>query len=74
MDISERRVHQLWQRYRKTGTIPELKKPGRPKKEISDLQTQVVVEAFARFRLGAVCLEKMIDTHFLMHITRYTRY
>jgi putative transposase len=72
MDVSERWVHQLWQRYRKTGVIPELKKPGRPRKEISDLQTRVVVEAFTRFRLGAVCLEKMIDTHFLMHIPHNT--
>lgn len=72
MNVSERWVHQLWQRYRKTGTIPELKKPGRPRKEISDLQTRVVAEAFTKYRLGAVCLEKVIDTHFLMHIPHNT--
>ena len=72
MNVSERWVHQLWQRYRKTGAVPELKKPGRPRKEISDLQTSVVVEAFTKYRLGAVRLEKIIDTHFLMHIPHNT--
>jgi putative transposase len=42
------------------------------KKEITEIQIQVVVEAFTKYKLGAVCLEKIIDSHFLMHIPHNT--
>ena len=35
LNVSRRRVLQLWAEYRKTGKMPVIKKPGRPKKHLS---------------------------------------
>ena len=34
--ISTRRVNQIYRQYKDTGEIPKLRKPGRPKKELSE--------------------------------------
>jgi putative transposase len=72
MKISVRWVQALWSRYRKSGTMPELGKPGRPRKVVSEGQAGIVVEAFSRYRTGAVCLEKIIDVRFNIHIPHNT--
>jgi putative transposase len=72
MKISTRWVQALWSRYRKTETVPELGKPGRPRKEISAEEVKVVVDAFGIYKLGAVCLEKIIDAKFNIHIPHNT--
>ncbi len=79
MNVSTRWVYYyLWRQYRTTSAIPSSKKPGRPRKEITkitEIQIQeVVVEAFTKYKLGGVCLEKIIDSHFLMHIYHITQY
>ena len=77
MKISVRWVQKLYSRYRSTGTVPVLGKPGRPKRIIAEEMVQTVQSAFEKFRCSAVFLEKIIDAtgthipHNTMHkITR----
>ncbi len=59
---SVRWVQKLYSRYRSTGTVPVLGKPGRPKRIITGQMVQTVQSTFERFRRSAVLLEKIIDT------------
>ncbi len=63
MKISTRWVQKLYSRYRSTGTVPILKKPGRPKRIITEQMVQTVQSAFEKFRCSAVFLEKIIDVN-----------
>ncbi len=59
--ISTRRVRQLYSQYRKSGTMPMLKKPGRPKgPDITDEERTLIKLAFEKFRLCACYLEDVI--------------
>ena len=62
MKISVRWVQKLYSRYRRTGAVPILGKPGRPKGIITEQMVQTVQSAFEKFRCSAVFLEKIIDT------------
>jgi putative transposase len=62
--ITPRRVNQLWQAYRNTGEIPELKDPGRPRKPITVDQIKAVLEAHNKYRLGACMLEPILEVEF----------
>ena len=35
-EITPRRANQIYRQYKETGEIPKLRKPGRPKKELSE--------------------------------------
>ena len=72
MKVSVRWVQELWSRYRRMSAIPELRKPGRPRKYVSEEQVNTVIEAFSKYKLGAVCLEKLIDIKFNKHIPHNT--
>ena len=61
MKISTRWVQKLYSRYRNSGEIPTLRKPGRPKRVITEEMEEVVQSAFEKFRCSAVFLEKIID-------------
>ena len=61
MKISQRWVQKLYSRYRSFGDIPTLRKPGRPKRVITEEMEEVVQSAFEKFRCSAVFLEKIID-------------
>jgi putative transposase len=66
--VTRRRVEQLWQTYRKTGAMPTLKKPGRPR-NIRDLkEATLILETYDRHRLGAVNLERIINAKPGVHI------
>jgi putative transposase len=66
--VTRRRVEQLWQTYRKTGAMPTLKKPGRPR-SIRDLkEAAIILEAYNQHRLGAVNLERIINVKLGVHI------
>jgi putative transposase len=60
-EVSVRRVQQLYGEYRKTGTIPSLKRPGRPKGEISECERRTIIDAYARHRACACYLEQMLS-------------
>ena len=61
MKISTRWVQKLYSRYRNSGNIPVLRRPGRPKIIITEEMKCIVESAFKKFRCCAVFLEKIID-------------
>ncbi len=62
MKISTRWVQKLYSRYRSAGVIPTLRKPGRPRRIITEEMNQTVQSAFEKFRCSAVFLEKILDS------------
>ncbi len=61
--ISESRVKQLWSEYRCTGTVYQLKSPGRPvRRPLSPSEEQVIVGAFMKHKCGAVYLERILKS------------
>ena len=63
------RVWQLYREYLNKGEIPELKKPGRKRAEISREEREFVIEQHKLHRLGPVALEKMIEKMYGVHIS-----
>ena len=66
--MTRRRIEQLWQNYRKAGVTPTLKKPGRPKMNRDLKEATMILEAYDQHRLGAVNLERIINTKQGVHI------
>jgi len=66
--VTRRRVEQLWQNYRKTGAMPTLKNPGRPRSSRDLREAIVILEAYDQRRLGAVNLERIINAKLGVHI------
>jgi putative transposase len=62
MQVSPRWVRKLWRRYRATGTIPELRKPGRRHVEASEDEKELIVEVRREYETGASVLERIIDS------------
>ncbi len=60
MNISVRRVQELWSAHRATGTLPVLKRPGRKRVEPSAEERELVARAYAEYRRGALVLERVI--------------
>jgi putative transposase len=59
--VSRRRVEQLWQAYRRTGVLPALKKPGRPKKaSVSLRDAALILETYDRLKVNALTLETVL--------------
>jgi putative transposase len=69
INISERRVNQILNEYRKTGVLPEVgKKVGRPRKELSVQEKQAIISSFENYKLSASQLEHFIDKKYNLHI------
>src|SRR3989344_4361985 len=67
--ISIRRVNQVMRLYESTGSLPEIGKTGgRPKKPIEGLEIELVEAAYAKYRVSADTLERLIDRDFSRHI------
>jgi len=56
-------VQQLYRIYRKTGIIPTLRRPGRPKVQTTEHERRAIKEAYDRFRMCACYLEKALSAH-----------
>ena len=61
MKVSVRRVQELWSTYRTTGTVPELKRPGRRRIEPAVEERSLVAKAYAEYRRRAFMLERVIE-------------
>lgn len=72
MKVSVRWIQKLYLRYLSTGIVPVLKQPGRPKRQITEQETSVVVSAFAKYRCCAIFLEKTIRINTGIHIPHNT--
>jgi putative transposase len=68
MGVSVRRVQRLYSMYRTTGTVPELKRPGRKRVETTDQEKEIIGKAYARYEVNALTLERAIGVEYGMHI------
>jgi len=59
-NITPRRVNQIYKQYKDTGKIPKPKKPGRPKKELSEEEIGAIKEAYEEYRCNAILLQKIL--------------
>jgi len=58
--VSHRWVERLWQRYRSTGLLPFPKPSGRPGKPITGDEVAAVLNAYDRYRVNALLLERVL--------------
>jgi putative transposase len=68
MNVSVRRVQELYSSYKKTKTIPELGRPGRRRIESSDEERRMIADAHREHEVGAVMLERVIDVIYDRHV------
>ncbi len=69
LKISKRRVNQVWRMYMDSGEIPVIgENIGRPKREITERERRIVLEAKKKYKLGARRLEPIIERDYGMHI------
>ncbi|AGK60127.1 hypothetical protein Asulf_00091 [Archaeoglobus sulfaticallidus PM70-1] len=59
-NITPRRVNQIYKRYKDTGKIPEPKKLGRPRKELSEEEIKAIKEAYEEYRCNAIVLQTIL--------------
>mgnify|MGYP000412654397 CR=1 FL=1 len=52
-----KRVNQIYKRYKETGRIPELRNPGRPRKELLDREIEAIKESYEEYRCNAEWLK-----------------
>lgn len=64
--VSVKRVNQLYARYRKEGSIPVLKSPGRPRIEIPFDEREAIRNAKRRFGVGACYLVPVVKRFYGM--------
>jgi len=59
-NITPRRVNQIYKQYKDTGEIPKPKKPGRPKKELSEEEIKAIKDAYEEYRCNAIVLQTIL--------------
>lgn len=62
--VSIRRVEQLFAEYRKSGSIPSLKSPGRSRVEITVEERTAIRYAYTRFKVGACYLVPVLKRYY----------
>ncbi len=72
--VTRQRVHQIIKKFRETGRIPFLRKPGRKPKEIDEETERIILEAYKQYNLGPVHLERKIEESHGIHIPHNTVY
>jgi len=67
--ISIRRTNQVWKEYNESGKIPDIgKNNGRPPKTIEKWETQMVKQAYNKYRVSASTLMRLIERDYGKHI------
>ena len=64
-------MKKLWRRYRidlKQEKLPELRKPGRKMVVPSEEEIKIIQEAYAKYEVNALTLERVIDSEYRKHI------
>ncbi len=59
--VTESRVRQLWSEYGKSGIIPSLNKPGRPRRIVSNEEVSAVIAMHKMYPCNALLLEDMLE-------------
>ena len=62
--VTRQRVHQILRKFKETGKIPFLRKPGRKPKEIDEETERMILKAYKQFNLGPVHLEMKIEEEY----------
>jgi len=68
MRVMPRRIYQIKKQYEETGEIPELKQAGRKPKPISKETKECILQAYQKYKLSPVILEKLIERDHSIHI------
>ena len=69
LKISKRRVNQVWRMYKESGEIPEIgRNIGRPRRELTEDEKRIILEAKSIYKLGARRLEPIIERDYGIHI------
>ena len=71
---TRQRIHQIIKKFRETGEIPFLRKPGRKPKEIEEETERIILETHKEYNLAPVHLEKKIEEIHGIHIPHNTIY
>ncbi len=66
--ITDRYVRILYTKYKQTGTIPVLQRPGRPKSTDYSASKCIISATYAMYRCSAATLERIIDKVWNVHI------
>jgi putative transposase len=66
--VTRRRVEQLWQTYRLTGTMPTLKQAGRPRKPRNLKEANLILQAYDTHQTNALTLQKIIFQEQRIHL------
>ena len=72
MKISSRRVYQIYGHYVQTGSASKHKKIGRPKKEPTEKEIQMVIETYDAYPQGAIRITKQLQSNHIQ-ISRNTK-
>ncbi|XRO75904.1 helix-turn-helix domain-containing protein [Methanocaldococcus sp. 28A] len=71
LEISTRRVQQIWKEYRETGEIPNIKRRCRKPREITQEEIDIVLKAVEEYkRTSPGHLEHFIECRYNMHNNR----
>jgi len=58
--ITPRRIRQLYSQYKLTNQIPKLNKPGKQKRELTELEKKLIIDEHKIYKVNALALEKII--------------
>lgn len=72
--VTRQWVHNIINRYIRTGEIPVLHKPGRKRREIPEEERILILESFHAPSIGPILLEKKIEEIHGLHIPHNTIY
>jgi len=69
LGVTKRRVNQVWKQYQEEGERFELRRPGRKPKPVEMQELELVANAYATYKVGALGLEKALrrDGHKIAH-------
>ena len=56
--VTPGRVNHIYKQYKDTGEIPRLRKPGRPKKELTEEEINAIKDAYEEYRCNAIHCRK----------------
>ena len=71
LEITDRRVRQIWQEYKKTRKIPELKKRGR-KRMMSEEEEKILIQLYEKYQVSARILEVILKREYNIHVSHNT--
>ena len=70
LGVTRRRVEQILAQHRKSGGAPVvLQKPGRKSIPITEEQSSIILDAYAKYRANALYLERIIENDSKIHIS-----